>query len=340
MALRLIEVIIPEDAKEGAHRLLEEQPILGSWDEPLADSRFLLRILLDAEKSEVVLDLIEQRFSALDGFRVMFFAVEATIPRPEEPEEKAPTGAKPNTEQQSKFRVSREELYADITDSAKVTWVYVVMVILSSIVAAIGILENNVAIIIGAMVIAPLLGPNMALSLSTTLGDIKLGRRAVRANLVGLFVVLLFSLLVGLVATVNTETPEVAARTRVGFDNIALALASGVAGSLAFTTGLAATLIGVMVAVALLPPLVTFGLLLGGGHWTLALGALLLFLTNIICINLAGIVTFLVQGIRPVTWWEADRAKRATRVALLLWGLLLAALAVVTLFSQGWLSVG
>ena len=63
-----------------------------------------------------------------------------------------------------------------------------------------------------------------------------------------------------------------------------------------------ATLIGVMMAVALLPPLVTFGLLLGGGHPALAMGALSLFLMNLICVNLAGVTTFLVQGIHPATW--------------------------------------
>jgi uncharacterized membrane protein len=85
-------------------------------------------------------------------------------------------------------------------------------------------------------------------------------------------------------------------------------------------------LIGVMVAVALLPPLVTFRLLLGGGHPELATGAFSLFLMNLICVNLAGVTTFLVQGIRPATWWEKDRAVKATRVAIGLWLALLVGL--------------
>ncbi|HBZ55020.1 MAG TPA: TIGR00341 family protein, partial [Syntrophobacteraceae bacterium] len=105
-----------------------------------------------------------------------------------------------------------------------------------------------------------------------------------------------------------------------------VALASGSAGALAFTTGVSATLIGVMVAVALLPPLVTFGLLLGGGHTELSMGALSLFLVNLICVNLAGVITFLIQGIRPATMWEKDRALKATRIAIALWVALLAAL--------------
>jgi uncharacterized membrane protein len=96
------------------------------------------------------------------------------------------------------------------------------------------------------------------------------------------------------------------------------------------------TLIGVMVAVALLPPLVTSGLLLGGGQPALAMGALSLFMVNLICVNLAGVMTFLVQGIRPATWWEKDRAAKAVRVAVGLWMALLAALVgLILLLRKG-----
>jgi uncharacterized membrane protein len=125
-----------------------------------------------------------------------------------------------------------------------------------------------------------------------------------------------------------------ASRAKVQLGDIVVALASGSAGALAFTTGVSATLIGVMVAVALLPPLVTFGLLLGGGHTVLAMGALSLFLVNLICVNLAGVTTFLVQGIHPATWWEKDRAAKATRIAIVLWVALLAVLVGMTLLLR------
>ena len=120
----------------------------------------------------------------------------------------------------------------------------------------------------------------------------------------------------------------------MGIGDVALALASGTAGALAFTSGLPSTVIGVMVAVAILPPLVTCGLLIGAGNRVMAIGAMLLFFTNIICVNLAGVLTFLIQGIRPLTWWEATRAKKATRKAMMLWFGLLLALVAIILFSQ------
>jgi len=96
------------------------------------------------------------------------------------------------------------------------------------------------------MVIAPLLGPNVSFSLATILGDAKLARSALKANFVGIFTAIVISFALGAVLPVNPETPEIASRTVVGLGEVALALASGSAGALAFTTGVSATLIGVI----------------------------------------------------------------------------------------------
>jgi uncharacterized hydrophobic protein (TIGR00341 family) len=255
----------------------------------------LVRILLDAEQSEAVLDLLGERYAGKEGYLVVILAVEATLPRDEPEPVDAPE--QPPPEEKSPERISREELYEDIKDAAQCSRVYIAMVVLSTIVAAVGLYYNSVAIIIGAMVIAPLLGPNMALSLGTTLGNLSLLRRAIMTALAGIATTMVLSVLIGMLLQVNPASPELASRNGVGLGDIAVALASGCAGALAFTTGVSTALIGVMVAVALLPPLVAFGLLLGGGHLVLAMGALSLFLVNLICVNLAGVTTFLVQGI-------------------------------------------
>lgn len=335
MALRLIELVVPETSGEALLRALEEQPLLERRQIGLANGETLVRLLLKAEQSESVLDRLEKNLGNNPANRILVLPVEATLPRPEpEPEtaieqppaEQAPAG--------SCERISREELYEDISDAARCSRVYMAMVVLSSIVATIGLHHNSVAIVIGAMVIAPLLGPNVALALATTLGDGALARRALLAGVAGIATAVVLSVLVGALVEVDPTLSEVAARTRVNLGDIALALASGCSAALAFTTGLSATLIGVMVAVALLPPLVTFGLLLGGGHPGPAWAALLLFLVNFICVNLSGVVTFVVRGIRPATWWEKDRARKATRIAILWWALLLAALVATILLSR------
>jgi uncharacterized hydrophobic protein (TIGR00341 family) len=324
MSLRLIEMVLQDSDGAAVGELLQEHEVVEYRQVRLADGEVLVRILLDAEQSEPVLDMLAEHYTGAEGNRVVILPVEATLPRVEV--EPAAESEEAEPEAKSPERISREELYEDIRSAARCTRVYMAMVVLSTIVAAVGLYYNSVVIIIGAMVIAPLLGPNMALSLGTTLGDLTLLRQASLTALAGIATTMVLAVVIGVGLQMNPETPEVATRAGVGLGDVAVALASGCAGALAFTSGVSATLIGVMVAVALLPPLVTFGLLLGGGHTALAMGALSLFMMNLICINLAGVTTFLVQGMRPTTWWEKDRATRASRIALGLWAALLAAL--------------
>ena len=337
MPQRLIETVLPRQYQHKVQELLQDQEVLGIWQSGLSQNQIMVRVLLPTQETEAVLDLLKKHYSHVEGFRVILLPVEASLPRPEPEGKKAPNEEETQAESPSQAkaaRISRQELYANIEQGAELSRVYLILVVLSSIVAAIGVLHNNIVAIIGAMLIAPLLGPNVALSLATTLGDIPLATRALKANVAGICTALVLSILIGFIFTVNPEIHVLASRTQVGLGDVALALAAGSAGALAFTTGIPAALVGVMVAVALLPPLVTFGLLLGSGHWSMALGAMLLLLVNLICINLAGVTTFLAQGIRPITWWEADRANKATRTAILLWGVLLLALVLVILLTQ------
>jgi uncharacterized hydrophobic protein (TIGR00341 family) len=270
---------------------------------------------------------------------VILLHVEATIPRVEEIEDITNSNADetaqdPEEEKDHQERISREELYADIVDSVKLSKNYLTLVVISSIIATVGLMQNSVAIIIGAMVIAPLLGPNVGLALATTLADFELGKAALRTGLSGLVISLGLSTLAGFIFSIDPTIHEIATRTNVLPTDILVALASGSAGVLAFTSGVATALIGVMVSVALLPPLVVFGLLLGAGHMPEALGALLLVVTNIICLNLAGVTTLFLKGIRPRSWWEADRADKAARFAIGLWSMLLLLLIFIVYLSQ------
>lgn len=330
MALRLIEMVLQEKDGSEVRELLKEHKMLEHRQVRLSDGEVLVRILLEVEQSEAVLDVLEKYYTSEEGNRVLIIPVEATLPR-NEPESPA-TAVQPKPEEKTPERISREELYEDIKDAALCSRVYLAMVVFSTIVAAIGLQQNSAATIIGAMVIAPLLGPNMALALGTTLGDLSLLWRAMLTALAGIALVMVLSFIIGVLVQVDPTQTEVASRTRVVLGDVVVALASGCAGALAFTTGVSAAMVGVMVAVALLPPLVVFGLLLGGGHPALAMGALSLTLLNLICVNLAGVTTFLMKGIYPSTWWEKDRAVKATRNAIGLWLALL-----VTLVGMVWM---
>jgi uncharacterized hydrophobic protein (TIGR00341 family) len=214
----------------------------------------LVKILLQAEETEAVLDSLEKRVSAKEGFRAVILPVEASIPRLDSPEKYVAAQEESKPDKSAGQRIHREELYTDVSDLCNPSKVYILMVALSSFVATTGILRDNVAIVIGAMVIAPLSGPNVALSLATTLGDTALGYKAIKANVFGMLLALAISFFLGFFLTFDPQVSEIVSRTNVGLEDIANALASGSAGALAFTSGLSSVLIGVMVAVALLPP--------------------------------------------------------------------------------------
>ncbi|MBS3773174.1 MAG: TIGR00341 family protein, partial [Candidatus Thermoplasmatota archaeon] len=146
----------------------------------------------------------------------------------------------------------------------------------------------------------------------------------------------LFGLLASMVSglSVDPTAAVIASRVDINLMYVLLAFSAGVAGSLSVTRGVAQALVGVMVAVALLPPIVAGGLLLGSQLWADAAGALLLFGVNVVCINLAGVTTFLAQGINPRSWWEQKKARRTTMTALLIWLTVLATLIVLILLYE------
>ena len=334
MALRLIEIIIPAENLDQLVNLLQEEELQDVWTDPLTAGKARARVLIQANETEALSDLVRHRFGTNDGFRMMLFAVEAAVPMPEEASTQAVATPAPSSQKKRprySDRVSREELYEDVSLGANLSYVFVVIVALSAIVAAIGLIRDNVAVVVGAMVIAPLLGPNVSLALGTTLGDIPLTLRSLKTNAVGVITAFLIAAVAGALFPVDIDVKEIVSRTDAGVSDVVLALAAGSAGALAYTSGVPASLVGVMVAVALLPPLVTAGLLAGSGHTLLALGALVLVLTNVVCINLSGVLTFLALRVRPRTWWDEKKAKKATRRAIPLWLVILLLLIVVIL---------
>ncbi len=224
---------------------------------------------------------------------------------------------------------TREEILAQVEKDAQLNDNFILLVILSAIVAAIGLLENNLAVIVGAMVIAPLLGPNIAFSLGASLDEKKLVIESLKTLFIGISVALLFSIGIGLLWPGNFDSVELMSRTDVAYSGTAIALASGAAASLSLVSGTSSVLVGVMVAVALMPPAVTIGLMLSIAAYNHALGAALLLAVNIVCINLSSNLVFLFRGIKPGTWLEAHKAKQSRLLYIGVWFILLALLFIV-----------
>ena len=340
MPLRKIEIIVPDEKESSCKELLDDDTVIHYWQDHSDQSGHILKVLVDAVDTEKFLDEAEKKFNNSEGFRLVMVTVDATLPRieKEEEEEDESSGTSDSDEEEEEdeiknIRVSREELYTEISDAVDLNRVYISLVMLSTVVAALGILRDNTAVVIGAMVIAPLLGANVGLSLSTTLADWELGFDSIKTNAAGISVAAVISILLGMLMPVDSELYHIASRTEVHMSDIALALASGAAGVLAYTMGMSTAVIGVMVAVALLPPLVVAGLLIGDMQWELAYYSILLLFTNIICVNLAGIATFILQGVRPRTWYKSQKAKKYNRIALSIWISLVVMLAAAIYFA-------
>jgi uncharacterized hydrophobic protein (TIGR00341 family) len=226
----------------------------------------------------------------------------------------------------------REEIYEDVAGGAALSTDFFILTLASTVVAAIGMNADNVAAVIGAMVIAPLLGPILAVSFATALGDFALLLRAARSALAGVATGVGAAAVLGLLWPINRDSAELMSRTLVGFDSIALALAAGAAAALSIVTGVPAALVGVMVAVALLPPAAAIGLFLGAGEIAFAARAALLLAVNVVCVMLAAQAIYLYKGIRPRTWLEKRSARNAVRINLAaLAALLVVAIAIIVL---------
>ncbi len=288
------------------------------------DGKQTMRMIISDDHLQSALDSLQRLLSAQPSTQIIVLPVELKFPKESDEKRK----------QEDSAAETREELYNDVEKSARLDINYLVLVFLSTIVAAIGLLENNVAVVIGAMVIAPLLGPNLAFGLSTALGDTDLMKKSILTNIVGILFAIVLSIFIGMFWHYEELSTELIARTNVGLDSVVLALASGAAAALSITSGLSSTLVGVMVAVALLPPSVTVGLMLGQGNTQLAMSAGLLLLINLVCVNLTSKIVFFIKGIRPRTWYEKKKANRAMSIYIFGWLVTLIALVLIVYGRQ------
>lgn len=331
MALNVLEIIAPKAEIKAIERVTATPEIVDWWrTTAMDDERFSTRMMVRPDNVQTVLDALQQILDHCDQARVIIHTVEATLPKIEAEEESAEEDDKTKSNEVS---VTREALYEQVEASGELNQTYLLLTALSAIVAAIGMVENSVAAVIGAMVIAPLLGPNLALALGSTLGETSLTRRAIVANLAGLGLAIGVALLLSLVLDPTTNA-QLSARTVITYGALVLALASGAAAVLSLLSGVASGLVGVMVAVALMPPAVALGLFLGWGEWAHAGQALLLLFMNITAINLSAKLVLVFRGITPRRWPDKSRAKQSSRWAFAFWGISIGIIIVLIYLAQ------
>ena len=194
----------------------------------------------------------------------------------------------------------RWDVREEISQGAQPGVNYFVLIVLSCIIATLGLLLNSGTVVIGAMLVAPLMSSIFAFSLGLVLGDVRLMRLSIEAVLKGMALVVIIAAFIGVLSPFKELTDEIMAHTQPTLLDLAVALASGMAGAYALARkDVSAALPGVAIAAALTPPLTAVGLGLAVGDARVAGGAFLLFAANIAAISLAGVLVFMLLGIRP-----------------------------------------
>jgi len=310
MGQKILQIISDNSLIKEIRETIVDFDVINQWENKIDKSRFQLSLLIETSRSQEILDKLQPFLRKHPETQILILPIEATLPN---------ANNFSNSKIDRKTSITREEMYNDLYKNSKLTFDYLILIFCSTLVASVGLITDNIAVLVGAMVIAPFLGPNMALAFGTATGEIGLIKQAIRTKLIGLILVLLITIPIGFFIDNNLISQEIISRTSINYYVLILALASGAAGVLSLTGGANSVMVGVMVAVALLPPTTVMGLMIGKNNMSSALGAFELLLANIVCLNLSAKIVFYIKGISARTWYRKKKAKNAMKISLAMW---------------------
>ncbi|WP_163339513.1 TIGR00341 family protein [Desulfopila sp. IMCC35008] len=198
------------------------------------------------------------------------------------------------------FLISRERfeiVHNDIADGSEPALRFYILVAVSTLIASFGLILNSTAVVIGAMLVAPLMTPIFGISLALVRGETGLFGRAIRAEIFGVIAAVTMSLLLGLTLGDFEPTNEMLSRTSPTLFDLLVAVLAGFAGAYALVDEkLSPALPGVAIATAIVPPLANCGLCLALGDVAAAVGSFLLFFANFLSILVVASITFVLSG--------------------------------------------
>jgi uncharacterized hydrophobic protein (TIGR00271 family) len=193
--------------------------------------------------------------------------------------------------------IEKQQVYQAIVEGSEPKLSFYILVILSTIIAAYGLIANSTAVVIGAMIVAPLMTPIIGIALSLVSSDSHLFRLAIIAEIAGVICSIALGFMAGKFTFGVELSSEILARTQPLPYDILVALAAGLAGAYSLVNPkINAALAGVAIAVSLVPPLASTGICLALERYDLALGAFLLFFANFLAIQLASVLIFISNG--------------------------------------------
>jgi uncharacterized hydrophobic protein (TIGR00271 family) len=190
-----------------------------------------------------------------------------------------------------------EEIRNGLLEESTTDNIYVVLIVGSCIIATLGLLSNSTAVIIGAMIVAPLMLPIRGIAFGALEGNVVLFRKGFIAIIIGTILATALACLIGLLVGLPQFGSEIISRSRPTLLDLGIAVAAGgISGFAKVQPKISASLAGTAIAVALMPPICVIGLGLSQANWSLSFGATLLYLTNLLGITLSCMLAFLLSG--------------------------------------------
>ncbi|MFB6206647.1 MAG: TIGR00341 family protein [Haloglomus sp.] len=333
--MRLVHASLPPGTYGEVVSLLEEEEIDYTVTEEVSDRyTHVVTFPLPTNAVEPILQALEEAGVDEDAVTVVTEAQAVASKQFDALEERFAE------EEPSEDRIAQVELRETAENLASTPTTYIILTVVSAVVATAGLLLDSPATVVGSMVIAPLIGPAMAAAVGTVIDDGDLFRRGVLFQALGVVLSILaatgFAFLVETTNLVQVTDPraieQVRERLSPDFLSLAVALGAGTAGAVSLTTGVSTALVGVMIAVALIPPAATVGIGLAYGLEAVALSAGVLTLVNLLSIELAALVVLYYAGYAPEGFFRERGARLATFKRV---GALLVAIALLSLFLGG-----
>jgi uncharacterized hydrophobic protein (TIGR00341 family) len=305
--MRLIKLLVAEDSLDSALDVLEAENIDHVVTKEATERRntVLVEFPLPTQAVEYVMN--ELREAGLDDreYTVIASAETAKTRNYHELEDRFVAGVEEDDS------VAPEEIRAKALDMHRNAFTYYAMTIFSAIVAAAGLLLDSPAVVVGAMVIAPQVGSALISSVGMALDDRRMIWLGFRDQFVGLGLAIVGAFVFGIalkngqivtsVLDVST-VGQISKRISPGLLSMSVAFCAGAAGAFGLATALPVSLVGVMIAAALIPAAAAVGIGLAWGLPSVAIGALVLLVVNAVAVNLAGFLVLWYFGYRPIDW--------------------------------------
>jgi len=314
--VRLVQATVPTGKREAVLDALDEEGIdyVVSDETSGRDYNAVVHFPIPTEGVEDALEALRSAGLSEDAYTVVLSAETVVSRHFDDLEDRY------SEEEENGDKIAREELVARAKELAPSRPTYVVMTLVSTIIATAGLLLDSPATVVGSMVIAPLLGPAMSASVGTVVDDEDLFRRGVYLQFVGVVLAVVGAAAFAFFVKYTNVVPpgldvltlsEVSERLRPDFLSLVVALGAGVAGVFSLMTGVSSALVGVAIAVALIPPAASVGIGIAWGVPALAVGSGVLVMVNVLSINLAALVVLWYSGYRPQRFFEVGQARSA-----------------------------